>query len=210
MGFGSSGITWENVDQSNVKGLELEGKKKISSRFDIRANITLVKSEARFVRRDFQVIEGQKQYLVIDTLFRPMYGQAPYLINAILSYKTDSLGLNATLSYNVQGPRLVIAGAAKGRPDVYELPRHTVDFKVSKSLNKHFTLSITIRDILNAPLRRSYDLPSGWVDYSNRVQLRGIRRQKSENLSILTLHLTMTGKKQEDYVFRSCFSADIL
>lgn len=167
MGFGSSGITWENIENSNVKGIEFEGRKKLTDAFELRANVTLVRSEAQFVRRDFQVVEGVKVYSVIDTIDRPMFGQAPYLINGIFSYKSDSLGLTATVSYNVQGARLVIAGAVRGRPDVYEIPRNTVDFKISKKIGKNFTVNLTIRDILNAPVRRAYKLPSGWVDYDN-------------------------------------------
>jgi len=167
MGFGSSGITWENIENSNVKGIEFEGRKKLGKAFDFRANLTLVKSQAQFVRRDFQVIEGLKVFTVIDTLSRPMFGQAPYLVNAIFSYKSDTLGLVATVSYNVQGPRLVIAGSVKGRADVYELPRNTIDIKVGKSLGEHFTVNLTIRDLLNAPVRRSHKVPEGWVDYDN-------------------------------------------
>jgi len=167
MGFGNVGITWENIAKSNVRGIELEGKKKIGKAFEIRANVTLVKSRAEFVRRDFQVIEGLKVFAIVDTLERPMFGQAPYLVNGIVTYKADSLGLTATVSYNVQGPRLVIAGSVRGRPDVYELPRNTIDFKVSKRLNKYFTVNLTIRDILNAPVKRSYDLPNGWVDFDS-------------------------------------------
>ena len=165
MGFGSSGITWDNVANSNVMGVELEGRKRLGSNLELRANVTLVRSEAQFVRQDFQVVEGVKVYTVIDTILRPMFGQAPYLINAILSYKSDTLGLTATASYNVQGPRLVIAGAVRGRADVYELPRNTIDVRISKTLGKHFAISVTLRDILNAPVRRSYKLPSGWVDF---------------------------------------------
>jgi len=167
MGFGSAGITWDNIAQSSVRGIELEGKKQIGKNLEFRANLTLVKSEAEFVRKDLQIIDGKKVYTIIDTLYRPMFGQAPYLFNSILSYTADSLGLTATVSYNVQGPRLVIAGSIKGRPDVYEIPRHLVDFKVSKTIGEHYIASITIRDILNSPVRRAYDLPNGYVDFDN-------------------------------------------
>jgi outer membrane receptor protein involved in Fe transport len=167
MGFGSAGITWDNIAQSTVRGIELEGKKQIGNNLEFRANLTLVKSEAEFVRKDLQIIDGKKVYTIIDTLYRPMFGQAPYLFNSILSYTADSLGLTATVSYNVQGPRLVIAGAVKGRPDVYEIPRHLVDFKVSKTIGEHYIASLTVRDILNSPVRRAYDLPRGYVDYDN-------------------------------------------
>lgn len=167
MGFGGAGITWDNIENSTVQGIEIEGKKQLGKNFEFRANLTLVKSEAEFVRKDLQIVEGIKVYTIIDTLYRPMFGQAPYLFNSILSYTADSLGLTATISYNVQGPRLVIAGAVKGRPDVYEIPRHLLDFKISKTLGEHYSASITVRDILNSPVRRSYDLPSGYVDYDN-------------------------------------------
>ncbi|MDP4630240.1 MAG: carboxypeptidase-like regulatory domain-containing protein [Flavobacteriales bacterium] len=165
MGFGGAGITWDNIEQSTVRGIEVEGKKQIGRNFEFRANLTLVKSEAEFVRKDLQIVEGIKVYTILDTLYRPMFGQAPYLFNSILSYTADSLGLTATISYNVQGPRLVIAGAVKGRPDVYEIPRHLLDFKISKTLGEHYSASITVRDILNSPVRRAYDLPTGYVDF---------------------------------------------
>jgi outer membrane receptor for ferrienterochelin and colicin len=165
MGFGGSGITWDNIEKSTVRGIEVEGKKQLGQHLEFRANLTLVKSEAEFVRKDLQIIDGKKVYTIIDTLYRPMFGQAPYLFNSILSYTADSLGLTATVSYNVQGPRLVITGVVKGRPDVYEIPRNTIDAKISKKLGKYFSVNLTIRDILNAPVRRAYKLPSGWVDY---------------------------------------------
>ena len=167
MGFGTAGITWDNIDHSTVRGIELEGKKQLGNHFEFRANVTLVKSNAEFVRKDLQIIDGVKVYTIVDTIYRPMFGQAPYLFNSILTYSADSLGLTATVSYNVQGPRLVIAGSIKGRPDVYEIPRHLVDFKVSKTIGKHYVASLTVRDILNAPVRRAYNLPSGYVDYDN-------------------------------------------
>lgn len=167
MGFGSAGITWDNIENSSVKGLEIEGRKKLGKYFDIRANVTLVNSISEFVRRDFQVVDGIKVYTVVDTVYRTMFGQAPYLVNSIFSYVNDTIGLTATVSYNIQGPRLVIAGSIKGRPDVYEISRNMIDVKISKRLSKHFTANLTIRDILNTPVRRSYKLPSGWVDYDS-------------------------------------------
>lgn len=165
MGFGNVGISWENVPESEVLGIEIEGKKDIGKFFEFRGNVTIVNSESQFIRRDFSIVDGKKFYLPIDTIFRPMFGQAPYLINGMFTYKSDSLGLTATVSYNVQGERLVIAGAFKGWADVYELPRHLIDFKLTKRFGDHFSASLTVRDILNAPVLRAYDLPTGWVDF---------------------------------------------
>ena len=158
MGFGNIGITWDNVAESNVRGIEIEGRKGISDFLEVRANLTIVQSESKFIRRDFGLVDGVKEYVPIDTLYRPMYGQAPYIFNTIVTTKLDSLGITATLSYNVQGPRLVITGAVRGIPDVYERVRNIMDFKVTKNLGEHFFVGLTVRDIFNAPVRRSYVL----------------------------------------------------
>ncbi len=167
MGFGSAGITWQNIDQSTVKGFEFEGKKGLGKQFELRANITLVQSNSAFVRKDMTIVDGVKHFTVIDTINRPMFGQAPYIINAISTFKSDSLGITASLSYNVQGPRLVITGVVKGFPDVYEMPRNTIDFKITKKLGKHFNTSLMVRDILNAKVRRAYRMNNGYIDYDN-------------------------------------------
>jgi len=167
MGFGAAGITWQNIEQSTVKGLEFEGKKGLGKQFEVRANITLVESKSAFVRKDEFIVNGIKQYVILDTINRPMFGQAPYIINAISTFKSDSLGLSASLSYNVQGPRLAITGVIKGRPDVYEMPRNTIDFKITKKLGKHFNTSLMVRDILNTKVRRAYRMNNGYIDYDN-------------------------------------------
>lgn len=147
------GYTWINVDKSNVVGIELEGKKNIGNNFEFRSNITLVKSETNFTAGTY-------------TVKRVMFGQAPYVVNGMFSYKNDSINLTATISYNIQGPKLVFAGTNLAAPDIYELPRHVLNFKVSKSLGKHFSISVTIRDLLNTTRRRAYKMDNEFkLDY---------------------------------------------
>jgi len=162
----SAGISWQNVDKSKVMGIELEGRKKINEHFEFRANVTFAKSETEFVRTRMEVTGGVKNFIPQDTITRPMFGQAPYVINGILSYAADSIGLNVSLTYNVQGARLVVAADVKEVPDIYELPRNIFDVKVSKKLGPHFGVSFTVKDILNTPVRRSYDYEEGYtLDY---------------------------------------------
>ncbi|MGZ4033535.1 MAG: carboxypeptidase-like regulatory domain-containing protein [Bacteroidia bacterium] len=152
---------WQNVDKSHVTGIEIEGRKGIIKNLEFRANFTLVKSLTSYVRTRQEVVGGTVMTYNEDTVTRPMFGQAPYIVNGILTYTSDSLGLTATLSYNVQGPRLVIGSNNKSIPDVYELQRHLLDFKVSKKVGKHFSVSVTIRDILNSPVTRVYKYDDG-------------------------------------------------
>jgi hypothetical protein len=146
-------VTWQNVDKSNVLGIEFEGKKKIIKHLDFRANITLVKSQTIFVKSIWQPPYG---LIPVDTIKRSMFGQAPYILNGMLIYTADSLGLTLALSYNVQGPKLAVSSVIKDVPDVYELPRHLLDFKVTKKLGKHWSTSLTVRDILNSAIQRAY------------------------------------------------------
>ena len=160
------GYTWQNVDKSRVLGIELEGKKILSKHFEFRANVSFINSLTKFTRKRIQIDpQGTKEYIPIDTIKRPMFGQAPFVLNSMILYRSDSLGLTLTLSYNVQGPRLTIASDVKEIPDVYEISRHLLDFRVTKTLNKYFNLAFTVKDILNSAVRRSYKSSEGWVDY---------------------------------------------
>lgn len=163
----SGNYTWQNVDKSYVTGIELDGRKIISKSFEVMTNMTFVKSNTQFTRTRLEIANGVKKYVPLDKVSRPMFGQAPYIINAILVYNApEKLGLTATLSYNIQGPRLAISAGIKEIPDVYEMPRHMFDFKVSKKLGKHFGATLTIRDILNTAVRRAYIYSDGTqIDY---------------------------------------------
>lgn len=146
--------------ENAVAGLEVEGVKKfinspgIIRNLELRANIAFIKSET------FAVIERRDSIgnlVPSDTLYRPMFGQAPYLINFIASYNFERLKSTVALSYNLQGPKLVFA-ATEFVPNIFEMPRNLLDVKVTKELGEHFTASFTIRDVFNQPIRRKYDL----------------------------------------------------
>jgi hypothetical protein len=64
-----------------------------------------------------------------------MYGQSPWIVNAFVTYKNDSIGLMANLTYNVQGKKLAVIGVGL-IPDVYEQPFHSLNMKISKTFGK--------------------------------------------------------------------------
>jgi outer membrane receptor protein involved in Fe transport len=156
-------VSWQNVDKSHAYGIELEGRKAITKHFEFRANVTFVKSQTTFVR----YISYGNILLPVDTIKRSMFGQAPYVLNGMLVYKADSIGLTLTVSYNVQGPRLALSSVRQNVPDIYELPRQLLDFKVTKKLGKHFSASLTVRDILNSAITRAYKFDTWDVKYDS-------------------------------------------
>jgi TonB-dependent receptor len=163
----SGTLTYQNADKSTAAGVEIEGKKSITKYFDFMTNVTLVKSRANFIQQRMDFPNGVKHFTPLYPVSRPMFGQANYIVNGILAFNApDKIGLTATLSYNRQGPRLAIATLSPEIPDVYEMPRNQFDFKVTKKLGKYFSVSLTARDLLNTPVRRTFVYPDGKnVDY---------------------------------------------
>jgi hypothetical protein len=159
----SNGYTWQNAEKSYVAGIELEGKKSLTKQLEFRANFTFVKSETEYVRTRMEISSGVRQYIPLDTVKRSMYGQSPYVLNGILSYNFEKIGLVSTISYNVQGPKLVIVSSVKEIPDVYELQRHMIDVKLTKKINNNFNISLAAHDLLNTYVQKSYNYEDeGW------------------------------------------------
>ena len=104
--------------------------------------------------------------------YRPMYGQSPYIVNAFVSFRNDSIGFNINLSYNVQGKKLAVIGVGS-LPDVYQQPFHSLNLKVSKTIGKErrWNASITAKNLLMNVSRKfyeSYNAESQVYDYFNQ------------------------------------------
>ena len=87
---------------------------------------------------------------------RALANQSPYLINLGLYYANPTSGWQYNLLYNVAGPRIFLVGNIDD-PTTYEMPRHVVDFNISKTIKQQFEVRLGIQDILNAPFRFSQD-----------------------------------------------------
>lgn len=89
---------------------------------------------------------------------RPMVGQAPYVLNAGLTYASRRGGLSATALYNVIGRR-IFAASLLPLPSVYEEPRHVVDFSVRFPLLRGMSAKFDAKNLLDAP----YEVTQGTV-----------------------------------------------
>ncbi len=160
----NGGFSWSNSDFSTVKGIEIDGRKKLGKNIEFTTNISLISSKSTVIGYALMLDVPTKvqTWVPIDTFERVMYGQAPYVINTMVAYNYEKIGLNISLAYNLQGPRLAIQGArnvsdlSKNVPDIFEMPRHLFDLKIIQKLTERFGISLTVRDILNSPIRRSY------------------------------------------------------
>ena len=146
-------LTFRNVPQAQVIGFETGVKKKLDqigslfSPLSMGANFSWIYSWVRIDEQELQLIRA----LAPDaSSYRPMYGQAPYSVNAFLQY-TGTKGFEANVSYNIFGQRISVI--TPGGPSIYEMPRHSLDANVSQQIGAHWKTKLSVRNILDAPFR---------------------------------------------------------
>lgn len=149
---GSNGqVTWKNVDQATVYGVEFEFRKSLGfiapalQPFRAGGNLALIHSQVNIDPSVYQLIISEDP---TRTATRQMYSQSPYTINAELAYVNDSIGFNTALNFNVFGPRISFV-TDTGTPNVFEQPRPTLDYSISKTVGKYLGFRFRARNILN-------------------------------------------------------------
>jgi len=135
---GSSLFSFQNVSKATAFGVEVEGRKKLSTRITLQANGSYINSKIDDAALNVS---------------RALQGQSPYLINTGLLYDVVEKGFNATVLFNQVGKRIYLVGdlqAGASTPDVFENPRALVDFQISKKFAENKAeFKFTISDILN-------------------------------------------------------------
>ncbi|NRA50708.1 MAG: TonB-dependent receptor [Phaeodactylibacter sp.] len=152
-----------NVGDGQVYGLEFEVRKKLNfispalENFSFSGNVTVVESRIdmttdEFNNRELFEREGET---IEDT--RQMAGQAPYVINAGLTYANRDSGIDAGLFYNVKGETLQIVGSGL-YPDIYFQPFHSLNFSFNKKLgaDQNTTIDFGVNNILNDRVESFY------------------------------------------------------
>lgn len=144
-------ISFINVAKAQVSGLEIEYRKKLDfiseklRNFRIGTNFSLIRSTVDVDSSTYAIIE---QLRPDAPQTRPFQGQSPFIGNVTVSYENDSIGLEATLSYNVFGDRLSSISRS-GTPDNYERSRGDLNLLVRKRLGRHFSMKAGVKNILD-------------------------------------------------------------
>jgi hypothetical protein len=147
---GQNIITFINAEKANNYGVELELRKRLDflaaggTGWTLFTNATLMKSE---------ITPGNTATISLTELHRPMVGQAPYVVNAGLTWLSPSAAWTTTLLYNVVGKRVVEAGATP-LPDTYELERHVIDFSLQAPFFFGASVKFDAKNLLDAPYRQ--------------------------------------------------------
>ncbi|MBS1779273.1 MAG: TonB-dependent receptor [Bacteroidetes bacterium] len=162
-GGDSRAITFTNMDKAYSYGAELDIRKNFEF-IDNWANTDVFKDFA-FVGNAAIIKSQMTPSPRVDTRVSPIQGQSPYMYNAGLYYQGDSLGLQASILYNVFGPRIYALGKVGDKVgNVWELPFNSLDFTVSKTFFKYVTISAGIQNLLNQSVRTAQD-----ANYDNKI-----------------------------------------
>ncbi|CAM2005209.1 TonB-dependent receptor [Acanthopleuribacter pedis] len=143
-------VTYLNVGEATVYGIELEARKGITpndaiNRFSVGGNITLIESIVDIPPEELEFLRLRDPD-ADDT--RTLQGQSPYLINLSLNYDNIDTETAASLFYNVFGERLDQVGIG-GAPDAKEQPRGLLDFIFSQSLGRGLKLKFSAKNLLD-------------------------------------------------------------
>nr|WKN37623.1 TonB-dependent receptor [Tunicatimonas sp. TK19036] len=141
---------YENVDQAQVAGIELEVRKNLSF---ISPALEVIRAGVNFTYIYSQVsLEGDELFAIRkfdpeadDT--RDMYNQSPYVVNANLDYDNPENGWSANAVFNVFGQRLQYFTTAL--PFVYEQPRPELNLSVKKQLNDRWSVRLRANNLIN-------------------------------------------------------------
>lgn len=161
-------LTPRNVGNAKVYGIELEFRKNFKFIHDkleglsVGANVSYVRSVTEMTESEIAGRERfEKDGKEVGTT-RAMFGQSPFIVNANMSYTAEKIGLTATVAYNVQGKRLVIVSSGR-TPDVYEMPFHSLNLKLSESFGKRqqYRISLSANNLINDDILRQYETNYG-------------------------------------------------
>ena len=132
-------VFFDNAPEADLYGVEVEGRKNITERFQLVANASYIFSESQ--------MDDSAQNRVAN-LTRPMVGQSPYIINASAYYAMPEWKMNFSLSYNTFGERIVTVGKNIQGYDEYEQPFHDLGAKIDYTLGR-VDLSLEASNLLN-------------------------------------------------------------
>ena len=151
-------IQYQNVGEATVAGLELEGRENLAilgdrwSNFLAGGNLSLIYSNVDIPESEMAIIRGFDPDAETS---RSLQGQSPFVVNLDVIYDNLETGTAAGLYYNIFGRRLSEVSLG-GTPNVFEEPRSSLDFTLSKRINGLYTVKLAARNLLDSDHHFAY------------------------------------------------------
>ena len=173
--FSSEGALafFDNVERANVYGLEFELRKMLNvispslRNFLFISNLSLIKSEVTIPEES---LEFRRALDPTAPDVRQLQGQSPFLLNLNLVYQGFSTGTTANIYYNVFGKRLYEVSAG-GTPDVFEQPRHTLNFLIDQKIGRLFSVKFSAKNILDSDYKYTQEFKG--IDFVRQQYSKG-------------------------------------
>jgi outer membrane receptor protein involved in Fe transport len=148
-GSGTRSVFYTNADRATNYGVEAEVRKSLGfviprlQRLQAFVNATVMESKIE--------LDPNTQASATN-LKRRMVGQAPYVLNAGLTYLAIGNGTSATMLFNRVGERIDAAGD-RPLPDVIERSRNALDLSIRFPVSGAFSARLDGKNLLDAPYR---------------------------------------------------------
>jgi TonB-dependent receptor len=144
-------ISFVNAEGAENYGIELELRKRFGFLSETLEPLSFF-ANATVMESDIRIPEGST-----TSDQRAMVGQAPHVVNAGLTWASES-GNSATVLYNVVGKRIHSAAEAP-LPEIYENSRNVLDLSLRFGLSASLSAKLDVKNLLDEP----YELTQGTV-----------------------------------------------
>ena len=191
-------ITWRNSD-GDVYGIEAEFRRSLSfisdklDAFKIGLNASLMYSSTAISERE---TTSNQQFNPAALDSRPFFGQSPYLVNSLLQYKNDSIGITSTITFNQFGTRLALI-QTNGTPHIFEKGRGELNFNISKQISPRSKITFRARNLINPEYK--------WVYQFNNIDEESLRVQLENNpdWDVDSFSANYERFQEGEYIFKS-------
>jgi len=96
-------------------------------------------------------VELDQSQMLLTHRKRPLYGQAPFVVNLNIGWAHPQVA-DINILYNVVGPRITDVGI-EGLPDTFDQPVHRLDLVAARALSKDLKLKLSVANLLNQRVR---------------------------------------------------------
>ncbi len=169
-GGSGSQFQYKNVEHSVLYGTELEVRKHLGKKnswlhhFKVAANFSYIYAFVRVTPDELQSIHTWNPGASDK---RAMYDQAPYTINANLSYQSNDQGWESSVNFNMTGQRLIVYQI--DLPSIYLQPMPDLNFNIKKTFSKHYSIRFRAKNILNSTYSEEMNIGDN-IYYTTRYQ----------------------------------------
>ncbi len=161
---GENNLQPRNVGDGRLAGIEVEIRQSLGrvhrklKALSVDANFTYTQSQIDISSNELRTRRQSAREGKNVNETRPMTRQAPWVVNAGLSYKSPNGSLQVGSYYNVKGRTLYLVGVAD-RPDVYRAPFHNLKMNATYNFGEkdRFSLSLEVENLLDDNRKKYFD-----------------------------------------------------